>query len=150
MNRQMEGRGRHTFTYSIVPHQGSWREAGLCRLAKRLRTPAVVLWPGSGGALPPDHSLLRIDPANVSLSACYMEGATMLLRLVETGGIKTAATVILPTPPASVAAVALGGKAMPDTAVAIQGKTLHVGLCPWRIATLAITFPETENPSKSI
>ena len=79
VNRQMRGEGRHEFTFSLVPHAGDWREAGLWRLSEDLRNPAQTAWPLPGGELPAKRSLISVEPANVQMSACYLDGGRLLL-----------------------------------------------------------------------
>jgi alpha-mannosidase len=43
VNEQMEGRGTHTFTASLVWHAGDWRAARLWRTSAHLSAPPVVL-----------------------------------------------------------------------------------------------------------
>ncbi len=140
VNEQMEGEGRHEFTYSLVSHAGSWREAELWRVAAELRAQPLRAWPGPTGSLPPRHSLVSISPANVSLSACYIEGERTLIRLYENAGLATTAKVTLPAKLASAKVVNLLGEPMRGAAVKRRGSTLSINLKPWQIATIAVSM----------
>src|SRR5262245_13798782 len=98
VNREIEGRGRHTFVTSLVWHAGDWREAGLWALARSLTVPAIVVRRRRGaGPQPPVHSLLAVEPANVCLAALYRQGDTTLVRIYEARGEEALATITLPT-----------------------------------------------------
>jgi alpha-mannosidase len=62
--------GPHDFTYAMYPHAGGWREAGTERQGYELNYPVLArpVQPHEG-TLPPSHSFVRIEPANVILTA---------------------------------------------------------------------------------
>ena len=56
----------HTFTYSIYPHQGDWREAGTVAQAYELNNPmSAAVKMNDGGLLPASFSLVSTDSENV-------------------------------------------------------------------------------------
>jgi hypothetical protein len=142
VNRQMEGVGRHEFSFSLVPHAGDWREAYLWRLADELRTPASTAWPlGGGTGLQPGEAWLALAPENVRLSALYREGERLLCRIYETAGREVEAEVRLPLPAAGAQAVDLLGQPRPEPAVGVAGNVARLRLRPWQMVTLAVTLP---------
>ncbi|NJR49377.1 MAG: alpha-mannosidase [Leptolyngbyaceae cyanobacterium CSU_1_3] len=65
-------RGRHTFTYAIYPHAGSWQAAQTVHKSYELNQPLEVLQldrPHPQGTLAPTASLLALQPKNLILSA---------------------------------------------------------------------------------
>lgn len=79
--------GRWTFHYSLIPHAGGWemsfQEAH--RFARPLK--AVRAGPGAGG-LPPDGSLLEIEPPDLVLSSLKTgeDGRGVVVRVYNTSG----------------------------------------------------------------
>ena len=142
VNTQMQGVGRHSFTYSLVPHPGSWRRAQLWRVAGELRTAPLRAWPGARGTLPAMHSLMDVSPPNVSLSACYLENGKAMIRVFENAGTAVTATIALPVKPSSTRVVDLLGEPVRGPKIRCTGSTLSLDLEPWQIATLAVDFPE--------
>jgi alpha-mannosidase len=84
-------RGEHELLYSIVPHAGSWKEAGAYRKAYELNNPLLarvgMVHPGN---LPAATSFIQVSPENVVLSAFKKEigydNRAMILRVYETFG----------------------------------------------------------------
>ncbi len=78
-------RGEHTFTYSLLPHLGDWREGEVVHHAWDLNSPLVM----RRGRLPSDSgSLFRVSDANVMLDAIKIseDDNRVLLRLHEFSG----------------------------------------------------------------
>ncbi len=138
VNREMRGEGRHEFTFSIVPHEGDWRQAGLWRLSESLRNPARTAWPLPGGDLPTKRSLISVEPANVQMSACYLDGGRLLVRVFETHGIETEATIEFPFEPDAAVRVDLNANELGGEGVSIAGANVSVKLRTFEIATIAV------------
>ncbi len=147
VNRQMRGVGRHRFTFSIVPHEHNWRQAGLWQLSEHLRTPVLEVLPAAnagagaraGGELPAAGSLLEVSPAQVALSACYRDGERTLVRVFDTVGAGAQARIALPFEVADAELVDLNGEPLELPAPEIDGRTVALTLAPWQIATVAVT-----------
>jgi alpha-mannosidase len=78
--------GHHSFTYSLYPHQGDWRQAETPRRAWELNDPLMAIRIGGGeGNLKSTGSFLSIVSDHVMLSALKMaeEGDGLILRLYE-------------------------------------------------------------------
>ncbi len=81
-------RGEHRFTYSLYPHQGSWREAGTLPMAARLNVslrsmvlePKMQYDPGVG-----EHSLVHSDKVHVVVETVKQaeDGQGIIVRLYE-------------------------------------------------------------------
>ena len=81
--------GEQSFTYWLLPHVGSWQDAGTARLAHELNAP-VLNWEtrGHDGALPPVWSFCECPDTGVELAALKLaeDGQAMVARIVETVG----------------------------------------------------------------
>ncbi|HXM57586.1 MAG TPA: glycoside hydrolase family 38 C-terminal domain-containing protein [Candidatus Dormibacteraeota bacterium] len=91
--------GWQRFTYALLPHAGSWEEAGTARRAAELNQPAVAFWhTGHPGRLPMAGSLLAVEPTSVAVVVCKRAedpaGGT-IVRLLETAGEAVSATLHL-------------------------------------------------------
>lgn len=83
-------RGEHEFVYSLMPHAGDWRAAGVDVEAEALTRPLMVA-PGGSGALLDSWAPLGVDTqgaAHIEVACCKRaEGSDdVILRLVETRG----------------------------------------------------------------
>ena len=88
--------GVQRFNYSLLPHHGSWEQAGTVRQAAELNQQAVALSAslaeddGRGG-LPLAGSFLQVEPDNVLVTVLKQaeDGDDLVLRAVETHGRAT-------------------------------------------------------------
>lgn len=62
-------KGRHVFTYSLLPHAGGWRDSRVVQEAYALNSPllARAVTPQPGGALPPCYELATLASDHVIL-----------------------------------------------------------------------------------
>ncbi|SDM25723.1 alpha-mannosidase [Paenibacillus sp. OK060] len=82
-------RGEHEFTYSLLPHQGDWREAGVVRRAMELNYPVrVVASERHSGTLPAEHSWVHFHSEHVILDTIKAseDGTGTVLRFYESSG----------------------------------------------------------------
>ncbi len=104
---QPQPQGRYTFidqgiqrfTYSLLPHTGSWRTAGTVRRAAELNQPLMVQAESCHpGPLPQTASYLSIDAENVDITVVKRaeDGDDLILRCFETAGRTTHSTIRLP------------------------------------------------------
>lgn len=122
----------HTFTYSLMPHEGSWRAAGTVNMAGRLNTPIIAL-ENRNAAVP---AFVSVDVENVVVEVVKkaLDGNGTIVRLYETFGRRTQG-----------AKLKLGFKAeklyecnlLEDTLreVALDGQTATFSLRPYEIRT---------------
>ena len=141
INRRADCVGTHEFTYSLIPHEGDWREARLWQVAHSLREPPLLAWPAAGGELPAYHSFFSVQPANVTLSACYLEAGRIMVRVFENAGREALATIALPFEPLDAQLTNLLGEQMEGPAVETRGAEVLLRLRAWQIATVALTLP---------
>jgi alpha-mannosidase len=77
----------HTFTYSLMPHVGSWRDAGTANMAHRLNVPVTATENRRAGMA----SFLHVDAENVTVEVVKqaLNGNGLIVRLYETLGRRT-------------------------------------------------------------
>lgn len=92
--------GVQHFTYALLPHAGSWEQAGTVRRAAELNQRPVVLLETyhPAGTLPQKDSYLVVDQENIVVSAIKQaeDNDDMILRCYETNKVVTHATIHLP------------------------------------------------------
>jgi len=131
--------GMHEFTYSLVPHAGGWREAGMVRAGYELNTPLRAIAAGNhDGSLPSVHSYVGIEPANLLLTALKQaeDSGDLILRFYEFAGKKTDARITLPPGVEEVWDADLmehAGEKLPT-----DGKSVAVAVSPFEIKTLRL------------
>ncbi|HEV7678870.1 MAG TPA: alpha-mannosidase [Candidatus Dormibacteraeota bacterium] len=85
-------RGRHEFTYALLPHPGGLVQGGVVDEAERMDLPVrAVAASVRSGELPPSASLLRVESqggAHVAVTAVKKaeRGEALVVRLCEVGG----------------------------------------------------------------
>ncbi len=81
--------GLHTFTYSLMPHVGTFKESGVIRQAYDLNQPlrAEAVF-GAGGSLPETFSLIDCDCSNVIIETVKAseDGKDVIIRCYEAHG----------------------------------------------------------------
>jgi alpha-mannosidase len=92
--------GLQRFTYTLLPHAGSWQEAGTVRRAAELNQRPIAL---SGtyhpqGTLPQRASFVQVDRENVDITVLKQaeDGDDLILRCYETGKRATTVRITLP------------------------------------------------------
>lgn len=92
--------GIQRFTYSLLPHAGSWREAGTVLQAAALNQPPIPLAATfhPQGTLPQQNSFLQVNVENVIVSVLKKaeDGNGWILRAYETQKRAAQATISLP------------------------------------------------------
>jgi alpha-mannosidase len=87
------------FTYTLLPHDGSWEDAGTVQRAAELNSPLIAqvesFHPGS---LPQQDSYLSADRPNIVVTSIKRaeDGEGTIVRCFETSGRWTQATISLP------------------------------------------------------
>jgi alpha-mannosidase len=88
--------GLHQITYSIYPHSGGWREAGVPRRAYELNNPLrAVATDSHGGKLVQEMSFLSVEPSNLIVTALKRseDGSDLIVRFYEASGTATTAVI---------------------------------------------------------
>lgn len=89
--------GEHSFTYSILPHADSFRQAGTVNEAYLLNRPFEVSAANGGGSLPESFSLASADCENIvieTVKKAENEDA-IIVRLYDTWGKKSSPVINL-------------------------------------------------------
>jgi len=97
----MADRGRHEFTYALLPHGGDLRKAGVIEQACALNMPLHVLeTEPHKGALPNSRSFFEVDRAGVLIEAVKHaeHEESVIVRLYEAYGSRGPATLITTLP----------------------------------------------------
>lgn len=83
----------------LVPHAGSWQDAGVVRLAEELNTEVPIVYQGiHPGSRAPSGSLLSVDATDVVVEAVKLaeDNDDIIVRSYETAGRATKATLQMP------------------------------------------------------
>ncbi len=124
----------HRFIYSIVPHQGDWRTAGIPEMAYCLNIP-VTAFCGRGGAVP---AFLQIDCENVMVEAVKhsLRGNGTVIRLFEYFGQRTHVRLKLGWNPEAVHIISL----MEDIEKTVipSGNLVELEIRPYEIISLLV------------
>ena len=85
--------GHHTFTYSLLPHAGDWRTAGVVREAYALNQPlvAVPVPAQPQGTLAPTFSLAAVDADHVVIETVKEAeaGEALVIRVYESHQVRS-------------------------------------------------------------
>jgi alpha-mannosidase len=137
--------GAHEFTYSLMPHDGDWRNAGVDREAEALNTPPVAYRlnpgePGPAGVAWAPFSISAQGGAGVAVAALKRreDGDGLVLRLWESHGGRGAATITWNIPVKQVAPADLLEAPLEHEGFAHGGATTKIPLRPFQIVTLSI------------
>lgn len=134
-----QDQGLHRFTYSLVPHGGDFRSAGVIDEGYRLNLPLRVV---AGGSAAPSSPVVTVDHPAVVVEAVKLAddgSGDVIVRCYEAHGGRAVATV---TPGFdAVGAVATDAHEQTDTGVVTptldwDGGAATVTLRPFQIATL--------------
>lgn len=91
--------GEHEFAYSLLPHAGDWRDAGVVRRAMELNHPVqVVAAERHAGTLPGVYAYFRFDSKHVILDTVKAaeDGLGTILRFYESSGGRETVELRLP------------------------------------------------------
>lgn len=140
MHETASGRGVQHFTFAVAvcraAHDGAAAQALLQSQRALVSTyPRYTVEPGTAA---PHGSLFRVEGADVQLSAAYYRNQTLILRLVETGGVGGTVHLTLPEEAGDIRVTDLNGTRMEKT-VERMGQTASVALHPYEICTLQIS-----------
>ena len=133
--------GTHTFTYSLYPHAGDWKQAQTVRRGYELNYKLQAIQVDAHtGALPAQHSFVSVDAPNVVLTAVKKceDDDGLVLRFYEWAGKKT--DVKLTLPPGATSAREANLMEAPGAALPITNGTLTVPTNPYEIKTIEVTF----------
>lgn len=141
--RFFQGRGIHTFSYSLVPHGGDWKQArSLLRAQEKLYpVRAVHVHPGKGADLPLKKSFITVTPETVAISSWAWKEEGYDLRLYETTGRGSPVEISFPFEAAMCQPVDFNGGKRDSPKLNLQGNRVQFRINPWEIVTLRFLFP---------
>jgi alpha-mannosidase len=131
--------GLHRFTYSLLPHTGDWRTAGVVRRAYELNAPLIAL-PLAGQ--PSDdfnpQSFLSVSSDHVVVETIKAadDGDGLIVRLYEAHNQRGRVTLRFGRPVVSAAATDLLER--PAGALPVAGATVEVTVRPFEVQTLRV------------
>jgi alpha-mannosidase len=132
--------GEHDFTYSLLPHTGDYVAGEVIQRAYELNVPLRFIATDSHpGALPAQASLLQVDQPNVIVEAVKKaeDGDDLIVRLYESTGATTSATVRISLP---VKAAALVNLLEEDaTPISMHDGSVALTFTPYEIQTLRLS-----------
>jgi len=135
-------RGRHEFSYALLPHAGDWRQGGTVRAAREYCTPLYVHHGVSHpGSLPAaGRGFLSAAPENVVVSAFKgaEDGNGCVLRCYEAHGLRVQAEVSLPARPEQAEEIDLLERSL--GAVSLRETKLNFMLGPYEIKSFRLKF----------
>ena len=136
---EVADRCMHYFTYSIAPHQGDHREAGIVRMAYDLNKPMTAVTLGAQeGKLADSYSLVSVSAPNVILETVKKaeDSDAMVLRMYEAYNQKCNTIITLGFTPKRVTLVGLMEDEIED--VPVTGNTFKLSVKPFEIVTVKV------------
>jgi len=133
--------GEHEVRYAIYPHAGAWDKAEAYREAERLNLPVEVAQVGPHkGDLPKEMSFLRVEPANLVLSAFKRaeRSDALILRLFNPTDKAIAGKVTLPKRIRKARLTNLNEE--PEKNLSPSGKSLTLNVPKKKIVTVEVTL----------
>ncbi|MDE1156226.1 MAG: glycoside hydrolase family 38 C-terminal domain-containing protein [Acidobacteriaceae bacterium] len=138
--------GLQHFRYAIYPHAGDWHISDTVRRAYDLNQPLIAAQTfAHSGALPAEHSFVRIDEPNVILTAVKKaeNEDALIFRMYESEGKATNMTLHIPK--GAVAATETNLMEKPEGSVLpLKDDTITVAIKPYEILTVEAVYPKQE------
>ena len=127
------------FEYSLVPHAGDWREAGVYQNGHEFNHPLMAVTAGTHeGTLPPQWGFLDASHRNVIVSALKpAETRGAVLRIYETAGLPVKGLKIRFTIPIA-GAEEVNLMEDPGCRLPVTGNVLALDLRPFEIKTIRL------------
>ena len=136
-------RGERHFRYALYPHAGDWKQALTVRHGWEYNYPlTATVTTAHAGALPAEHSFVRVDAENVVLTAVKKaeDSDGLILRMYEWAG-KTA-TVAVHLPQGATGATVTNMMEKPEGApLSVEGDMVKVAIKPYEILTICVNYP---------
>ena len=133
--------GHHVFTYSLLPHEGSFREAGVIQSAYALNQPMkAVALSGETGSLPKTFGLAQVTAADWILETAKQaeDSEDVIFRLYEAYGRRSSGSIrfALPVREASLCDLMEGN----EEPLSVTDNAVELTLKPFEIVTLKVRF----------
>ncbi len=134
-------KGEHWFTYSLCPHQGSWRDAETVRRGYELNVPVLaVAADSSPGQLPSSSGFACVDRLNVVIDTVKKaeDSDDLIVRLYEAHGGRGPVKLSFGQTPAAVREVNL--METDETEIALSGNDVEFHITPHEIRSFKVRF----------
>ncbi len=138
--------GKHEFTYALYPHAGDWKQAQTVRRGYELNYKLMAMQvENHSGVLGTEHSYLKIEPANVILTAWKKaEGEdSLILRFYEWAG--TASDVKLQLPAGVNSATETNLMEQPSGNLPVENDMVRIQVKAYEIKTVKVHFAQAGN-----
>ncbi|MBA7686773.1 hypothetical protein ES703_95231 [subsurface metagenome] len=130
----------YTFEYAVQPHDGDWQQAEMYKQAPEFNHRPIAIQAHAKGALPAEHSFLKLSPHNLILSALKKaeDSDAVILRFFETTGESTQAEVELFKTIKRLTVVDLLERE--EGELPFEGNRFRLEVKPFEIVTLKLEF----------
>ena len=127
-------RGRHLFTYALLPHDGGFSVESVVRPAYELNVPPVIAPAGPGGS--DVEGIVEVEAPNVIVEAIKWaeKGKALIVRIYEAGKVTTRTRVRFRAPVRAVALANLLEE--PERNLPLRRGSVRLSLRPFEVATL--------------
>jgi alpha-mannosidase len=137
----MADRGKHSITYALQPHTGTWRDAGSVLKGYEFNTPLLAVFTDvHDGTLQPQQSFVRLTPSNLVLTTMKRaeDSDAWVIQWYESSGRNSTAEIELPMTPRK--AVLTNFLEEPGAPATINGNTIRVTTPHNSVQTVLVTF----------
>lgn len=132
--------GNHEFTYSLLPHEGDWRDADVVKRGYELNHPAVVFRTSAHeGSLPSSYSFIKTESKQVILDTVKQseDGTGLTLRMYESSGGREKVQLSMSGQVHSAYETNLLEEK--PVGISVQGNKLTTSLKPFEVKTILLT-----------
>ncbi|HEV2489709.1 MAG TPA: alpha-mannosidase [Candidatus Acidoferrales bacterium] len=137
--------GFHTFTYSLYPHESTWRDADTMRQGYDLNAPLIAMAAmAHAGPLPGSYSFVSIEPENLAVTAIKKaeDDNGLILRFYEFGGKQANAKLHLPV--GALQAWETNLMETPEKELPIRNGEIVLPTGPYSIQSVKVSFRKPE------
>jgi len=138
-------REEHRFTYALLPHQGTWRQADTVRQAYSLNVPLIARFLGQSqpGPQPAQSSLFKVDADHVILETVKQaeDGRGLIVRLYEYKNRRGPVTLRCAWPISQAEACNLLEEPCDERIEQLDDRQIGFAIKPYEIKSLRIVFP---------
>jgi len=143
LSKLHEGKGIHSFNYSIYPHEKDWKKAEVHRRALEYQNPLVariVREKAKRAVLPDKIGFMKIEPSNVVMTGFYQKNEQIIVRVYDSQGREQKAKLIFPFRIEKVKETDFNGQNVEsDREFNVSNRVLDFKIKPWEIVTFYIT-----------
>ncbi len=136
-------KGSHKFTYSLLPHAGTFQDAGIERAARELNVPVIVRETTSSvGSLPSEYTFVKCNNPAVIIDTVKPaeDGEGTIIRLYESHGSRGEVSLEFNTQITDISYVNLLEEKISDADIAlnVSDKKVAFQIKPFQVITLKL------------